>query len=191
MSNQEFGGLLAQARQGDPAALGALHSSLEEKMRKAARRRLGRVLRAYVGSMDIVQSAQKSLLICLRRGKYDISSPEQLMALAMRILHRKVAQKWRKVRQDLRLRDKLVRDRDSRAVASDGAPQSVENRELVDRLMQYMNKTERDLVQLLLQGETITSAANLLELNPAYARVLLSRMKTRLAALFNLPDGFP
>jgi hypothetical protein len=57
--------------------------------------------------------------------------------------------------------------------------------------MQYMNKTERDLVQLLLQGETITSAAKLLELDPAYARVILSRMKTRLAALFDLPDGFP
>jgi DNA-directed RNA polymerase specialized sigma24 family protein len=121
MSNEEFADLLAKARQGDPGALGALHTSLEEQMRKAARRRLGRVLRAYVDSMDIVQSAQKSLLICLRGGRYDIPGPEQLTALAMRILHRKVAQKWRKARQDLKLRDRLAQDLDSRAVASDGA----------------------------------------------------------------------
>src|SRR5262249_37664192 len=137
------------------------------------------------------QSAQKSLLICLRGGKYDISCPEQLAALAMRILHRKVAQKWRKIRKELKLRDQLARDRGSRAVASDGAAQTVDNADLVHRLMQYMNKTERDLVQLLLQDETITSAAKLLGLDPKYARVLLSRMKTRLAAMFDLPEGFP
>jgi hypothetical protein len=57
--------------------------------------------------------------------------------------------------------------------------------------MQHMNKTERELVQLRLQGETITSAAKLLGLKPAYARVLLGRMKTRLAAMFDLPEGFP
>jgi len=147
MSNEEFADLLAKARKGDPEALGALHSSLEEKMRKAARRRLGRILRTHVGSMDIVQSAQKSLLICLRGGKYDISCPEQLAALAMRILHRKVAQKWRKIRKELKLRDQLARDRGSRAVASDGAAQSVDNADLVHRLMQYMNKTERALLQ--------------------------------------------
>ena len=57
--------------------------------------------------------------------------------------------------------------------------------------MKYMNETEKALVQLLLQGHTITSAARLLELTPAYARVLLSRMRARLGTMFDLPRGFP
>jgi DNA-directed RNA polymerase specialized sigma24 family protein len=188
MSNEEFADLLARARQGDREALAALHTALEEKLRKAARRRLGRVLRRYLDSMDIVQSAQKSLLICLRKGKYDIPNEEKLTALAMRILQRKVARKWRKVRQDLKLLGELAQEPNSRTGASDGAGKAVENGELIDYLLKYMSKTEKELVQLLRQGHTITSAAQLLELTPAYARVIMGRLRARLG---ELPEGFP
>jgi DNA-directed RNA polymerase specialized sigma24 family protein len=191
MSEQEFAELFAQARQGDQGALAALQTALEEKLRKAAHRRLGRVLRRYVDSMDIVQSAQRTLLRGLREGKYDIPGPEKFTALALRILQRKVAQKWRKVRKDLNLCDRLAQDPNPRTSAPDGAAQAVENTEVVNHLMKYMNETEKELVQLLLQGHTITSAATLLALSPAYARVLMSRMKARLATMFDLPRGFP
>ncbi|HKB41852.1 MAG TPA: ECF-type sigma factor [Gemmataceae bacterium] len=191
MSNEEFADLLARARQDEQQALAALHQALEEKLRRAAHRRLGRVLRRYLDSADIVQSTQKSLLICLCRKKYDIPNEEKLTALALRILQRKVAQKWRKVRRELNLYDRLAQDPNSRIAAADGAAPTVENAELVHHLMKYMNETEKALVQLLLQGHTITSAARLLELTPAYARVLLSRMRARLGTMFDLPRGFP
>jgi DNA-directed RNA polymerase specialized sigma24 family protein len=191
MSTQEFTDLLAQARRGERAALTALHTALEEKLRRAARRRLGRVLRRYVDSLDVVQSAQKSLLICLREGKYDIPDEEKLTALAMRILQRKVARKWRKARQDLKLRDGLAQEPNPRIESPERATGAVEKAELVQHLMKYMNKTEKELVELLLQGHTITSAANLRGLTPAYARVLIGRMKARLAGMFDLPAGFP
>jgi DNA-directed RNA polymerase specialized sigma24 family protein len=191
MSEQEFADLFARARQGDQGALAALQAALEEKLRKAAHRRLGRVLRRYVGSMDIVQSAQRTLLRGLRAGKYDVPGPEKLTALALRILQRKVAQKWRKVRKDLRLSDRLAQGANSRSAAPDGAARAVENAELVHHLMKYMNETEKELVRLCLQGHTITSAAEHLKLTPAYARVLLGRMRARLAAMFDLPLGFP
>jgi RNA polymerase sigma factor (sigma-70 family) len=191
MSNEEFADLLARARQGDREALTALHTALEEKLRKVARRRLGCVLRRYVGSMDIVQSAQKSLLVCLRKGKYDIPDEDKLTALAMRILQRKIARKWRKARQDLKLRDGLAQQHHARTESPDSAGQAAENAELVQQLMKYMNKTEKELVELLLQGHTITSAARLLGLTPAYARVLKGRMAARLGAMFQLPEGFP
>ena len=191
MSNEEFAELLAKARKGDPEALGALHLSLEEKMRKRARRRIGRVLRAHVGSMDIVQSAQKSLLVCLREGKYDIPDEEKLTALAMRILQRKVARKWRKMRQDLQLRDEIAGGEKACTETPGGEAQAVENEDVIHLLKKYMNPTERKLVDLLLQGHTITSAAELLGLKPAYARVLYGRMKVRLAGMFELPPEFP
>jgi DNA-directed RNA polymerase specialized sigma24 family protein len=191
MSNEEFTHLLARARQGDREAEAALHAALEEKLRRDARRRLGRALRRYVGSMDIVQSAQKSLLICLRAGKYVIPDEKSLTALAMRILQRKVARKWRQVQREQKALNGLAQDRNACTGPPDGAAPAVENAELVEKLKKYMNKTERELVQLLLQGHTTASAAKLLEMNPDYARALLSRMKKRLAGMFDLPPGFP
>jgi DNA-directed RNA polymerase specialized sigma24 family protein len=190
MSNEEFADLFARACQGDQEALAALHSALEEKLRKAARWRLGRVMRRYLDSMDIVQSAQKSLLICIRKGKYDIPDEEKLTALAMRILHRKVNRKWRKVQQDLKLQGEIVNNTTSPPGASDGAVEAVENRELIDHILKYMSKTEKDLFQLYRQHHTITAAANVLGLTPAYARVLWGRMKARLGTMFKLPEDF-
>jgi hypothetical protein len=183
--------LLARARRGEREPLESLHKRLEEKLRRAAHRRLGNVLRPYVDSMDIVQSAQKSLLVCLREGKYDIPDEEKLTALAMRILQRKVARKWRKARQDLKLRNGIAREEKACTEASGGEAHAVENEELVHHLKKYMNQTEKELVDLLLQGHTITSAAELRGLKPAYARVLIGRMRTRLAGMFELPPDFP
>jgi DNA-directed RNA polymerase specialized sigma24 family protein len=191
MSNQELADLITLARQGDREALASLHMALEDKLRKAARRRLGRVLRRYVDSMDIVQSAQKSLLICLRDGKYHIPDEEKLTALAMRILQRKVARKWRKVRQDLKLQDLLAHEQNAGTESPDGVVQPVENADMVHRLMEYMNQTEKALVELRLEGHTIASAAKLRGITPAYARVIIGRMKIRLGGMFDLPEGFP
>jgi RNA polymerase sigma-70 factor (ECF subfamily) len=189
MLKQELPDLLTRARQGDAQALAAIQLALEEKLRRAAHRSLGRVLRRHVDSMDIVQSAQKSLLICLRAGKYDISDEGKLPALALRILQRKVARKWRQVRQELHLQERLARE--CRTEAPDGAAQALENAELVRQLMKYMNKTEQELVRLRLEDHTLESAARLLGLDPGYARVIMGRMKERLAAMFELPVGFP
>jgi DNA-directed RNA polymerase specialized sigma24 family protein len=189
MSNEEFPELLARARQGDKDALAGVHLALEEKLRKAAHRRLGWVLRRYVDSMDIVQSAQKSLLICLRAGKYDISDEGKLTALAMRILQRKISRKWRKVRQDLKVQGRLAQE--PPAAELNGAAPALENAELVQHLMKYMNKTEKELVRLRLQHHTLESAARVLGLDPGYARVFIGRMKERLGAMFELPEAFP
>ena len=189
MSEQEFADLLARARLGEQEALESLHKRLEEKLRKAAHRRLGKVLRRYVDSMDLVQSAQKSLLAYLRKGECDIPNEDKLTALAMRILQLKVARKWRKAQQDLKLRDEIARDEKACTEASGGEAQAVDNQELVQHLRKYMNQTEKELVDLLLQGHTITSAAELLGLKPAYARVLYGRMKVRLGGEF--PPDLP
>src|SRR5262249_43433483 len=129
--------------------------------------------------------------ICLRQGKYDIPDEEKLTALAMRILQRKVARKWRKARHDLNLQDRLAKESNSRNSSPAGAVKAMEDADLIQHLMRYMNKTEKELVGLIREGHTITDAAKLLGLSPAYARVLLSRMRARLDTMFDLPAGFP
>src|SRR5262249_45728429 len=116
---------------------------------------------------------------------------EKLTALAMRILQRKIARKWREAQQELKLRDGLAQDQPSGTEPPDDAARAVENADVVRWLMRYMNETEKALVELLRQGHTITSAAGELGLTPAYARVLLGRMKVRLGTTPGFPEGFP
>jgi RNA polymerase sigma-70 factor (ECF subfamily) len=136
--------------------------------------------------MDIVQSAQKSLLICLR-DKHNISDGGQLIALALRILQRKVARRWRKAKLEIGRRKPFAADPpappqgdgDGTGPAPDG----------LEKFIKHMSETEIALVKLRLEGHTTASAARELGLDPAYARVLLGRMRERLAPMFDLPEG--
>src|SRR5262249_14490325 len=94
--------------------------------------------------------------ICLYKGKYDIPNEEKLTALAMRILQRKVARKWRKARQELNLRDGLAQEQNSRAESADGAAQAPDNGDLIHRLLRCMNKTE-ELEQLKARPQLLKS----------------------------------
>ena len=60
--------------------LAALVQSYESKVRLVARVLLGPALRPYLDSVDLVQSVHRSLMLGLRQDKFDISSPEKLMA---------------------------------------------------------------------------------------------------------------
>src|SRR5690242_14346541 len=97
LSSAVFSDLLALARQGDEAALSQLVNEYEREVHTVARIRLGSALRPYVDSLDLVQSVHRSLLIGLRDGRFDISTPQNLVALALTIVRRKVARQWRKV----------------------------------------------------------------------------------------------
>src|SRR5262245_64988218 len=100
---EEFAALLDRARHGDREALGRLARRYEPDVRLVARVRLGRALRPYLDTVDLVQSVHRSLLLGLRRGEFDVSSPEKLVALALALVRCKVARHWRRVRRQARL----------------------------------------------------------------------------------------
>src|SRR5438552_194809 len=102
-AGSEFVALLAQARQGDRSALAELAQQYESKVRMVARVLLGPALRPYLDSVDLVQSVHKSLMIGLRQDKFDISSPDKLIALALTMVRRKVARHWRHLQRQKRL----------------------------------------------------------------------------------------
>src|SRR5437867_9177692 len=99
----DFAALLARARGGDRQALEQLAQQYEFKVRLVARYLLGPALRPYLDSMDLVQSVHRSLLLGLRQDKFDISTPENLMALALTLVRRKAARQWRHLRRQRRL----------------------------------------------------------------------------------------
>ena len=90
-AGNDFQDLLDRARRGDRAAMGELLSQYESPLRRVVRVHLGPALRPYADSLDLVQSAQKSLMLALWSHRYEFSSPDKLLALATTILKRKVA----------------------------------------------------------------------------------------------------
>ena len=84
-----FAVLFSRARQHDPEAVSELCRQYEPRVRLVARVLLGPALRPALDSMDLVQSVHRSLLIGIREEKFDVSTPENLIALALTLLRRK------------------------------------------------------------------------------------------------------
>ena len=102
-SADSFAILLDRARTGDGAALAQLSAAYANKVQIAARVLLGPALRPHFDSVDLLQSVHRSILIGIRHDKFDVSSPEKLVALAVTIVRRKVAKHWRHMRRQVRL----------------------------------------------------------------------------------------
>src|SRR5262249_33420196 len=102
-ASDEFALLLQRARGGDAHALEELAQKYEPEVRIVARVLLGPALRPYLDSVDLVQSVHKSLMVGLRNDRFDISSPDKLVALALTLVRRKVARHWRHLQRQKRL----------------------------------------------------------------------------------------
>lgn len=184
--NAEFEILLAAARSGDGKAMEQLVGRYEREVRIVARLRLGHALRPHLDSMDLVQSVHRSLLMGLRDDRFDISSPEKLVALALTIVRRKAARHWRKLQRQQRLSGRS--DPHASTVDALMALQSaetdpareVELRDRVAMLIGELEPLERELVELRMEGLSTVEAARELKLDPDVLRVRLSRLRRRL-----------
>jgi RNA polymerase sigma-70 factor (ECF subfamily) len=178
----EFADLIDRARAGDGAALARLAEQYEPKVRIVARVLLGAPLRPYLDSVDVVQSVHRSLLAGLRGGKFDLSTPDNLVALAVTMLRRKVARQWRHLQKQHRLSgtdapaDPLagVAERDL------GPAREAEFRDTARALYAHLGDVEQRIIDLRLEGYATDEAAARLGLNPIALRVRLSRLRKRL-----------
>lgn len=190
--DSEFAALLDAARGGDEGAIARLVTNYEQEVRLVARMRLGAALRPYLDSLDLVQSVHRSLMVGLRQGRFDISTPDRLIALAITIVRRKVARQWRHLRRQERLEGRAVSDSvpDLLAQLQGGADPS-ETAALNDqmqRLWQQLDPVERRLVELRIEGQTTADAAREMGVDPDVLRVKLSRLRQRLKSLNLLTD---
>src|SRR5881227_438735 len=102
-SSDQFDTLMMRVRLGDEDALEQLVQRYEPEIRLTARVLLRPLLRPYLDSVDLVQSVHRSLMLGLRQNKFDISSPEKLIGLALTLVRRKVARQWRHLQRQKRL----------------------------------------------------------------------------------------
>src|SRR5438128_1374600 len=101
-TTDEFTALLARTRQGDKSAVAEVVQRYEHIIHRAARALLGPQMRPFLDSLDIVQSVHRSLLIGVRREKFEIASTSGLIALALTMVRRKIARHWRKLQHQPR-----------------------------------------------------------------------------------------
>jgi RNA polymerase sigma-70 factor (ECF subfamily) len=84
--DEEFSDLLGHARSGDTGAATELVRRYEPELRRYVRVRLtDSRLRRLVDSVDICQSLLGRFFVGFFAGKYESRSPEQLIALVLRI----------------------------------------------------------------------------------------------------------
>jgi RNA polymerase sigma-70 factor (ECF subfamily) len=182
----EFAALLERGRQGDPNALRILAQQYEFKVRLVARYLLGPALRPYLDSMDLVQSVHRSLLLGLRQDKFNISTPENLMALALTLVRRKAARQWRRMRRQRRLDSGSAEGGSlSQLLTSLSTPlpdpaRTVQFNDQVEHLCGNLDATERRLLELRLQGYSPAEVAAQLGLSVNAYYVRLSRLRQRL-----------
>lgn len=182
----DFDLLLTAARSGDETAMQRLIQQYEPELRIVARNRLGPALRPHLDTIDLVQSVHRSLMIGLRGAKFDISSPEKLIALAVTIVKRKAAKHWRHLKRQQRLsghdesQDDLVDTMLSLRGERTDANSELETRELLAQWLQKVDPIERRLIELRLEGYSTVEIAEMLNLDSDVLRVKLSRLRKRL-----------
>lgn len=178
---------MARAQQGDTDALGELARHYEPEIRLVARKRLSAALRPYLDTMDLVQSVHRSVLIGLRANKFDVSHPDQLIALALTIVRRKAARKWQREQRQQRLSGSgKSRDLADLLVAL-ASPETdpaelARYRDAAAQVCAHCDDSERAAMELLLLGYRTADAARELGLNPDVLRVKISRLRQRLRA---------
>lgn len=182
-----FATLLARAGAGDSAAFDALARQYESKVKLVARLLLGRALRPYVDSVDLLQSVHESVLIGLRRQAFDIADPEKLTALAVTIVRRKVARQWRRAPHQQRMSMAgTVGDPEGTLVltaAEAATPEpgdAIQSRDQIERLCRDLNETDRAILEYRIQGLATAEIAERLSMKPIALRVRLTRLRQRL-----------
>ena len=184
-STDQFAATLALARQGDQAATARLVEQYEPKVRVVARVLLGRALRPHLDSVDLVQSVHRSLMIALRTRDYDLSSPEQLVALAITMVRRKAARHWRRVQRQQRLSgvagdsSNLPQMLASLSDSRDPAEEAQFNDQL-ERLCENLHPAEQRMLEMRLQGYTSPEVARELGMHAVAVRVRWTRLRQRL-----------
>lgn len=178
-----FQELLASARTGDAEAIEQIARMYEPDLLIAARVHLGPALRPYLDSIDLVQSVHRSLMLGLRNDKLLVTDARSLLALALKMVRRKVARQWRRhrrqVRTDVEHPADVLATLSRRAV---NPAAEAEVRDTLARLWEELDADDRALIELRLEGLNTAEAAERLNKSPQALRVRLHRLRKRLEA---------
>lgn len=160
----------------------------EPEVRIVAHVLLGPAMRPHLDSLDLVQSVHRSLILGLRQDRFDISTPENLVALALTVVRRKVARKWRRDRRQQRLShgpkqgEDLARVLETLASGETDPACAAAINDAIHQLCGNLSEPERRVMELRLSGCSTAEAARELGADADVLRAHLSRLRQRLRA---------
>lgn len=176
--------LLARIRGGDESALAEVLQRYEPQLRLAARVMLGPRLRTQLDSLDLVQSVHRVLLPGLRVGKYDVTSISKLLALARTVVRRKVIRNWRRMNREQATETSKTADQER--TNSVGSPHTgdpfpiVALNDLQQHILSGLTGSERELIELRIQGYSTVEIAEQLQCDAHALRARFGRLRQRL-----------
>lgn len=174
-SADDLPALLSRVEAGDEAALTLLLQRYEPRLRTAARVLLGPLLRPHLDTIDLVQSVHGVLLPGLRAGQYHFAEPEQLVALALTVLRRKVATRWRKLKPE-----QAAAALAAEPHADDDPARAAQVRDSLEYLLSRLAEPERQLLELRLDGLSPAEIAARLGCDAHVLRARLSKLRQKL-----------
>ena len=183
--SEEFKQLLDLAKSGDADALGKISQTYAPQIRAIARVQIGPALQPYLDSIDIVQSIQKSIVTGLRDAKLRFTCREELMALMVVMVKRKIARQWRKVKRQQRISGEIGKNESLQQIIENLVPvdeseNSLDLKQQIQSALDELQDVDRSLIELRLNGYNTIGAAKELGLDPNVARVRLSRARKKL-----------
>jgi len=190
----EFLDLLERGRHGDKEALTVLVQQYEREVRLMARVLLGPALRPYLDSVDLVQSVHRSLLIGLHGGRFEFTSSQDLLALALTMVRRKVARHWRHLQRQKRLESSTSDSQNlpevliSLSSSGDDPARVAQFNDQVRNLCRHLNETEHTILDMRLAGYATAEIGTRLGLSGVALRVRLTRLRQRLQEAGVLDD---
>jgi RNA polymerase sigma-70 factor (ECF subfamily) len=188
-----FADWMARVRAGDASAAAELVRLNERAIRVAVRVRVTDPrLRRQFDSMDVCQSVLASFFVRAAAGQYDLSTPEQLVGLLVRMAQNKclaLARRHTQQKRDVRrvagagAKDPAVAD------AGPGPLQEAVARDLLSALLRRLGPDERELARRRALGEEWVDIARDLGGTPQGHRMRLSRAIKRISPELGLDDG--
>ena len=181
----EFSVLLARVRAGESGAFEELTAKYGPALQRTARALLGRALRAQFDTVDLVQTVHHTVLTVIRNGSFAVGDSEQLCALALTILRRKIARRWRDVKREPGAAG-APQDRHDPQDAPDPADPNPDPadaalfKDELETLLGEADEIDRRALELRLAGYNTADAARELGLDPAALRMRLGRLRKRL-----------
>jgi RNA polymerase sigma factor (sigma-70 family) len=183
--DDDFATLLARVRGGDDAATAELVRRYEREVLRSVRSRLSRSMRGAMDSMDVMQSVYRSLLTGVKNERFQLTTPQQLIGLAVVMVQRKVARHWRKLKRFPNMGSDSAGSSPApplEAIASEAAPPSeiATANDLLERFLSQLDAFDRQLVRLKLAGYSSVESATILGREPAFVRMRWSRLRQHL-----------
>ena len=188
--SESFADFIRRLRAGDEQAAIELVERYERVIRCEARLRLtdprlGRLL----DSEDISQSVLASFFVRATAGEYDLSRPEDLMRLLVRMARNKVASQAR--RQKARAADRLRVEAENIEATVGGATDMarlVAGRDLLEEVRRRLSPEERQIANLRGQGRSWPEVAAELGGTPEARRKQLTRALDLIAHQLGLEE---